>query len=68
MDEIFEYFDGDPWPYGIEENRPTLEALVQYLQDQHLIDAQPTIEELFAPDGPSIARRNTISDPQESPG
>jgi len=49
IDEIFEFFDGDPWPYGVEENRPTLEALVQYLQDQHLTDWKPTLEELFAP-------------------
>jgi 4,5-dihydroxyphthalate decarboxylase len=49
IDEIYEFFDGDPWPYGIEENRPTLEALVQYLQDQHLTDWKPTLEELFAP-------------------
>ena len=31
IDEIHEYFGGDPWPYGVEANRPTLEALVQYL-------------------------------------
>jgi 4,5-dihydroxyphthalate decarboxylase len=49
IDEIYEYFNGDPWPYGVEENRPTLEALVQYLQDQHLTDWKPTLEELFAP-------------------
>src|SRR5437588_449540 len=49
IDEIYEFFDGDPWPYGVEENRPTLEALVQYLQDQHLIAKKPTLEELFAP-------------------
>jgi 4,5-dihydroxyphthalate decarboxylase len=49
IDEIHEYFGGDPWPYGVEENRPTLEALVQYLQDQHLTDWKPTLEELFAP-------------------
>jgi 4,5-dihydroxyphthalate decarboxylase len=49
IDEIHEFFGGDPWPYGVEENRPTLEALVQYLQDQHLTDWKPTLEELFAP-------------------
>jgi 4,5-dihydroxyphthalate decarboxylase len=49
IDEIHQYFGGDPWPYGIEANRPTLEALVQYLQDQHLTDWKPTLEELFAP-------------------
>jgi 4,5-dihydroxyphthalate decarboxylase len=49
IDEIHEYFGGDPWPYGVEANRPTLEALVQYLQDQHLTDWKPKLEELFAP-------------------
>ena len=49
IDEIYEYFDGDPWPYGVEPNRPTLEALVTYLQDQHLTDWKPKLEELFAP-------------------
>ena len=24
IDEIHEFFGGDPWPYGVEENRPTL--------------------------------------------
>ena len=37
MDEIDEVFGGDPWPYGIEANRPTLEALVQYMVEQHFI-------------------------------
>src|SRR6202140_2945774 len=49
IDEIYEYFGGDPWPYGVEPNRPTLEALVTYLQDQHLTDWKPKLEELFAP-------------------
>ena len=37
IDEIYDVFGGDPWPYGVEQNRPTLEALVTYLHDQHLI-------------------------------
>jgi len=49
IDEIYEHFNGDPWPYGIEENRPTLEALVTYLQDQNLIASKPSLEELFTP-------------------
>ncbi|QDC08614.1 ABC transporter substrate-binding protein [Oceanicola sp. D3] len=49
VDEVFEYFDGDPWPYGIEPNRPTLEAMVRYMQEQHLTDWQPSLEELFVP-------------------
>ena len=46
-EEIDEVFGGDPWPYGIEPNRRTLEALVRYLVDQSLIPAPVKIEELF---------------------
>jgi 4,5-dihydroxyphthalate decarboxylase len=49
VDEIFEFFDGDPWPYGVEPNRPTLEALVQYLADQALIEKPVPVEKLFVP-------------------
>ena len=49
LDEINDVFGGDPWPYGIEPNRPTLEALVRYLHDQGLIKCQPKLEELFLP-------------------
>jgi 4,5-dihydroxyphthalate decarboxylase len=42
-------FGGDPWPYGIEANRPTLETLVAYLADQNLISRKIQIEKLFAP-------------------
>jgi 4,5-dihydroxyphthalate decarboxylase len=47
MDEIDEVFGGDPWPYGIEANRPTLEALVQYMVEQHFIPKRIAIEDLF---------------------
>ena len=47
IDEIDELFGGDPWPYGVEANRPTLEALVQYLHDQDFIAAPMPIEDLF---------------------
>lgn len=49
LDEIDEIFDGDPWPYGVEANRPTLEALVQYLADQDFIADTMPIEDLFVP-------------------
>lgn len=42
-------FNGDPWPYGIEANRRTLEALIRHMQAQHLIPRVPTLEELFVP-------------------
>ena len=49
IDEIFDVFKGDPWPYGVEPNRPTLEALVTYLKDQYLIAESPTVDDLFVP-------------------
>ncbi|MGH7126298.1 MAG: hypothetical protein ACREFI_18125, partial [Stellaceae bacterium] len=49
LDEIEAVFGGDPWPYGIEANRPTLEALVQYLAEQNLIAKPIPIEQLFVP-------------------
>jgi 4,5-dihydroxyphthalate decarboxylase len=50
IEEIDAVFGGDDaWPYGIEPNRPTLEALVQYLADQALIEKPVPLEQLFAP-------------------
>lgn len=49
LDEIKETFGGDCWPYGLEENRKTLEALVQYLHEQKMIERTVPIEELFVP-------------------
>src|SRR5262249_49286666 len=49
IDEIYELFDGDPWPYGVEPNRPTLEAFVTYLTDQSLIAAPVPVDDLFVP-------------------
>jgi 4,5-dihydroxyphthalate decarboxylase len=47
--EINEVFGGDPYPYGVEANRPTLEALVQYMAEQHFIPQPIPIAELFVP-------------------
>ena len=40
----------DFWPYGIEGNRPTLEAFVQYAFEQGVTHRKLTVEELFAPE------------------
>lgn len=49
VEEIDAVFGGDCWPYGVEANRPTLEALVSYMVEQGLIDEQIAIEKLFVP-------------------
>lgn len=47
IEEIDEVFGSEPWPYGIEANRPTLEALVQYMVEQHYIPRVIPLNELF---------------------
>ena len=49
IEEINDVFGGDPFPYGIEPNRPTLEALVQYMAEQHFIPQPIPIADLFVP-------------------
>jgi len=49
VEEIERVFGGDPWPYGVEPNRATLEALVTYLHEQHMIAHTVPIEDLFVP-------------------
>jgi|SRR5579883_3406391 len=49
IEEIDRVFGGDCWPYGIEPNRPTLEALVTYMVEQGLIAEKIPIEKLFVP-------------------
>ena len=49
LDEVDELFDGDPWPYGVEANRPTLEAYIKYMVDQDFIAEPMPIESLFLP-------------------
>jgi 4,5-dihydroxyphthalate decarboxylase len=49
VEEIDELFGGDCWPYGIEPNQPTLEALMTYMVEQGLIPAAIPIEKLFVP-------------------
>jgi 4,5-dihydroxyphthalate decarboxylase len=40
----------DPWPYGVEPNRPTLEAFLQYAHEQGVCARRLAPEELFAPE------------------
>ncbi len=49
MDEIDEVFGGDPFPSGVEPNRPTLTALVKYLHEQGMIKAPIPVDKLFVP-------------------
>lgn len=41
----------DPYPFGVEANRPTLDALVAYSHEQGLTRRRFRVEELFVPGG-----------------
>ena len=39
----------DYWPYGVEQNRTTLEALLQYAFEQGLLERELAVDEIFHP-------------------
>ncbi len=47
LEEMEEVFGRDPWPYGLEANRKTLETLLRYLAEQQLLRESITLEEVF---------------------
>ena len=50
LDEIADtarVFGGEPFAYGLEKNRGTLETLVGYLHRHHMIGRRPRLDELF---------------------
>jgi len=49
IEEMQSVFGRDPFPYGIEPNRPSIDATLRYLVEQGLIATPPSMEELFAP-------------------
>lgn len=49
-------FDGDPFPFGIEANRPTLELFLRYAYEQGIARRMVKPEELF-PSGMMVAVR-----------
>jgi 4,5-dihydroxyphthalate decarboxylase len=55
-DEIAARFGPDPYPYGIEESRPTLEAFCRYAHDQGVTHRRMRAEELFPREVQAMAR------------
>jgi 4,5-dihydroxyphthalate decarboxylase len=40
---------GDPFPFGIENNRKALETITQFAVDQKMVPRKYAVEELFTP-------------------
>lgn len=49
MERTIREFGQDFWPYGVEPNRPTLEAALRYAYEQKLAARLVDIDELFPP-------------------
>ncbi len=47
LDESEAVFGDDPWPYGVDANRRTLQALMTYMVEQSIIAKPLVIDELF---------------------
>ena len=46
-DEIHAHYGPDPYPYGIEPSRATIEAFLRYCHDQGVTHRRMTVEDLF---------------------
>jgi len=47
LEEMQEVFGDDPWPYGLEANRPTLETFGRFLVEQKFLPRPMALEEVF---------------------
>jgi 4,5-dihydroxyphthalate decarboxylase len=56
VDEIAADFGPDPYPYGIEESRRTLEAFCRYADEQGVTHRRMTVDDLFPREVHATAR------------
>jgi 4,5-dihydroxyphthalate decarboxylase len=54
--EIVAGFGPDPYPYGVEESRATIEAFCRYAHDQGVTQRRMTVEDLFPREVRGMAR------------
>jgi len=47
IEQLDNIFGEDWWPYGVESNRPTLEALIRYMGEQGLLGGAVKVDDLF---------------------
>jgi 4,5-dihydroxyphthalate decarboxylase len=56
VDEIANAYGPDPYPYGVEPNRTTLEAFCRFCHDQGVTHRRMTIDDLFPREVRAMAR------------
>ncbi len=55
-DEIDAAYGPDPYPYGIEPSRPTIEAFCRFCHDQGVTHRRMTVDDLFPREVRAMAR------------
>jgi 4,5-dihydroxyphthalate decarboxylase len=55
-DEMVAAYGPDPYPYGVEASRPTIEAFCRYAHEQGVTHRRMTPEDLFPPEVRATAR------------
>jgi 4,5-dihydroxyphthalate decarboxylase len=56
LEECAATFGADPFPYGLDANRPTLEAFCRFAHDQHVTEPLLTPDDLFPPELRAVSR------------
>jgi 4,5-dihydroxyphthalate decarboxylase len=56
LEECAATFGADPFPYGLDANRPTLDAFCRFAHDQHITERRLTPDDLFEPQLRSVSR------------
>ncbi len=54
MAKTRQLFGEDPWPYGVEPNRASLEVFLRYAVEQGLLARRLAVEDLFTPVEPFV--------------
>ncbi|MFP5336726.1 MAG: ABC transporter substrate-binding protein [Actinomycetes bacterium] len=49
LEEVDDLFGGDPYPYGVDRNRTTLEMLARFLVEQRFVAEAPSVDAMFVP-------------------
>jgi 4,5-dihydroxyphthalate decarboxylase len=47
LDDTIATWGDDPWPYGLEKNRPVLDQFLQHAHEQGLTERRLSVDELF---------------------
>jgi 4,5-dihydroxyphthalate decarboxylase len=56
VDEITTAYGTDPFPYGVESSRATIEAFCRFSHDQGVTHRRMTIDDLFPREVRAMAR------------